>query len=253
MGKKNQQNKSVLGASAKKLLPVSKRNELNLLVDQLLKNGFQNKISIADQWNQYTEMKLLIERIMKIEAELKVKNSTGKTARAGNIENFYKWSVANNCEFDGVKISEFSGYEMGLEATKDWKKGDTFIKIPQKMIFSFDKIEKELPDVIKNMPMIQMQNISLAIFLVIEKIRPNSFWKPYLDLLPEKYSTVMYFSSSEMQELKDTTAFIPALYQCKNIARQYSFLYKYLRNIKNEENDEIQSLLTEKFTYELYW
>lgn len=45
--------------------------------------------------------------------------------------------------------------------------------------------------------MIKYLNLISAIFELLE-----SFWKPYIDVLPEKYNTVLYFTAEELAELK---------------------------------------------------
>lgn len=52
-------------------------------------------------------------------------------------------------------------------------------------------------------PMLQhMPNVALSLLLLVEKFRPDSFWKPYIAVLPAEYTTVLYFKTNELQELK---------------------------------------------------
>ena len=52
-----------------------------------------------------------------------------------------------------------------------------------------------------------MPNVALAFHILNESYNPKSFWKPYLDALPSSYDTVMYFTPSEMEDLKGSPAF----------------------------------------------
>lgn len=94
-----------------------------------------------------------------------------------------------------------------------------------------------------------MPNVALAFHILNEFYNPKSFWKPYLDALPSSYDTVMYFTPSEMEDLKGSPAFgkllidkrifefvlyflssiDDALKMCKNIARQYGYFYSLLQ------------------------
>ena len=249
MSKKNSiktHNQTILKEPNMKKLSISKQNELGSLVDSLIKFGFQKSNTIADHWNQFLEMYMVLERIRKIESELKLKiNNSGKSRKTA-IENFCIWAKENGCDFRGVKISEYPGYDLGLEATKDFKKDDTFITVPKKLILS-DECENSINEMLKEVPMIQnLSNIILSLILIVERFKPNSFWKPYLDILPDKYSTVLYFSPTDMQELKGTSAFLPAINQCKAIIRQYGFIKKFIQN-------KTTNVLKEIFTYDLYW
>lgn len=224
---------------------MSKQNELNTLVDSLIKHSFLKTANLNEQFKQYQDMYAVLERIRKLESEFKLKTNNGKPRQA-NIEAFCRWAKEQGCEFDGVKISEFSGYELGLEATKDFKEGDVFVTVPKKLIFSVTA-DSKIPDIMKDIPVMMVQNLSnlmLALLLIVERFQPSSVWKPYLDVLPDRYSTVMYFSPAEIAELKGTSAFGAALSHCKNIARQYGFIKKFIQGKT--------ALLKDNFTYDLY-
>lgn len=124
------------------------------------------------------------------------------------------------------------------------------------MIFSFDKIENQLPEMLRQRVFLEcplfdnMSHIRLTFALIIEKLNVQSRWRPYLDILPEKFRTVLYFSPAEMKELQGTMAFSTALKQVKFIATQYAFLYKYL--MVAIENHPVVEELQNSFTYEFY-
>jgi histone-lysine N-methyltransferase SETD3 len=136
------------------------------------------------------------------------------------------------------------------------KENEVFIEIPESMIFSFGKIENSIPDVLKKTvflecPLFENMSVRLAIALMVEKMNASSKFKPYFDVLPDKFRTVLYFSPNEMKELQATSAFTPAVKQVRFIATQYAFLYKYLM-ISTEKNDPVLEDLRENFTFEFY-
>lgn len=237
-----------------KKLSQHKRNELNQLADYLLKLGFDSTGTVNDLWTQYNEIEANLQRIQAIESELKCKSVAGKN-RSAAIERFYEWARNNGAKFDGVCIQQFPQYEFGLLALKDFKCGEIFAKIPKKIILTLDNLSATANEVITQMPVLDtMPNVKLAVALVIEKLRGNlSYFKPYLDLLPDRYSTVMYYTPSEMNELKGSSAFIMALNQCKHIARQYAFIRKAIISLNADQPDSMLALLKERFTYDLYW
>lgn len=50
-----------------------------------------------------------------------------------------------------------------------------------------------------------MQNVLLAVFLIYERfVNSNSEWKPYIDILPHTFDTVVYFTKEEMTVLKNS-------------------------------------------------
>lgn len=237
-----------------KKLSQQKRNEINQLSDYLLKLGFDATVTLNELWTQYVEIEANLQRLQSIESELRTKSHNGKN-RMATIDRFYEWAKTNGAHFDGVRIHQFPQYELGLVATKDFKCGEHFVTVPKKMILSLDNLSKEAAEVLDQMPVLDtMPNVKLAFALVIERLNGNaSFWKPYIDLLPERYSTVMYFTPNEMNELKGSSAFVTALNQCKHIARQYAFIRKAIQNLKAEQPDSMLAILKERFTYDLYW
>lgn len=235
-------------------LSQQKRFELNNLNDALLKIGFEATSTVSEQWRQYLELQAILANVQSVESELKSKSSAGGRNRDHGTDNFVRWATQNGAAFDGIKISRFHNYELGLEAIRDFKDGELFVVIPRRLMMTVDNVSATIAPILSQMPLIDsMQNVKLAFSLVVERLDPNSFWRPYIELLPEKYSTVMYFTWAEMQELKGSSVLPAALAQCKNIARQYAFIYKYLQNIAEAQCDSLVHLLRERFTYDLYW
>lgn len=237
-----------------KKLSQQKRNELNQLTDYLLKLGFDAAHGLNELHAQYIEIEANLQRLQAIESELKAKSFNGKN-RLATIERFYEWARKNGGQFDGVRIQPFPHYELGLAATKDFKRGELFATIPKKMLFTLDNLSETALEVMNQLPVLDtMLNVKLAFALVIERLNGNaSFWKPYIDMLPERYPTVMYFTPNEISELKGTAAFVMSLNQCKHIARQYAFIRKAIQNLQCDRPDSMLAILKDRFTYDLYW
>lgn len=75
----------------------------------------------------------------------------------------------------GVEIAEFEGYELGLKATKDFAEGSLILTIPSKVMMTEKNArESTLSEFIAIDPLLQnMPNITLALFLLIEKNNPG--------------------------------------------------------------------------------
>lgn len=202
MGKKtSRKNPTATNKETFKKITPQKRNELNQLIDSLLKLGFGKTNNANEQWKQYLEIRSILDRIDLIESIVKIKHSDGGRCDSA-IENFSKWAKENGANFVGIKISEFLGYGLGLEAEKCFEKGEIFVTVPKRMIMS-EESDNGLKNIVEKIPMFNtMPHIGLAFALSFEKNNPKSFWKPYIDLLPDKYTTVMNFTVNEMEELK---------------------------------------------------
>lgn len=265
MGKK----KSSAPASAStKKLSQPKRNELNEAADHLLKLCFDATANPTELWTQYNDIQTVLQRIKAIESELKPKtslaassssssSSPGGQKRVAAIEQFYKWARTNGITFDGIHIAQYPNLEFGLQSDRAFKQGELFVTVPRTVILSLDNnLSCVATSLLSQLPVLDtMPNVKLAVALIVERLLgTNSFWKSYIDLLPERYATVMHFTPNEMAELKGSSAFIPALNQCKHIARQYAFLRKALHSFKDSTACEsILAVLQERFTYDIYW
>ena len=94
-----------------------------------------------------------------------------------------------------------------------------------------------------------MPNVALAVHLLCEKYNPDSFWQPYIDVLPETYTTPLYYTADEIKLLDGSPAFRDAISQSKSIARQYSYL---LRLFRDHPNAKDLPLSHQPFTYDDY-
>lgn len=115
---------------------------------------------------------------------------------------FMKWLQENNVNTKDVSIAEYPSYELGLKAQRDIDENELILEIPKTVIFSVESAAPEL-QALKNDPLIHhLPQVELSIALLIEKHKQDSKWKPYLDILPSSYNTVLYVSTNDMMELK---------------------------------------------------
>ncbi|KAJ9592062.1 hypothetical protein L9F63_001401 [Diploptera punctata] len=231
-----------------KKLSRQKRNEVNQLADKLLKvsSSIQTTPNAGKEWEIHSEIEKLLDKINRIESDMKVP----MTDRSTSLEEFITWMKENGAEFDGVKIEHFPGYDYGLKADKNFTVGDVLITVPRKVMLTTETISDSLlgPLLRKDAMLQHMPNVALSLLLLIEKFKPDSFWKSYIAVLPTDYTTVLYFKTSELQELKGSPSLEPALKQCRNIARQYAYFNKLFQ----QSSDPASDLLRDVFTYEQY-
>ena len=71
-----------------------------------------------------------------------------------------------------------------------------------------------------------MANVALSMFTLSEKLKGSeSFWGPYLDILPNSYTTALYFSEQDMECLKGSVSFEDAV-------KQFSQFFKCEKSFK---------------------
>lgn len=200
-----------------------------------------------DQWDEFVQIHNLIEKIRKKQNGSEEQPPCSE--RDAYFPEFLEWLNGNGVSTDSVKITKFDeGY--GLEATTDIKMNEKLMDIPRKVMIS-DQNALDSPllgDLIRGDRLLKgMPNVSLAVFILSEKLKPDSFWQPYLNMLPSSYGIPLYFTPAEIQLLQGSTMYSDAMKQHKNVARQYAYLFKLL-NLA----DHSKLQLRENFTYDLY-
>lgn len=250
MGRKHEKS-SEAQAKTKSKLSASKRNELKVLADAILVKSREKQ---PDELKHFTELSGLLDRIKLLEGDIKAPFKSSRDTDV--IEKFVTWCQGQGAKFSKIQLKKLAGHDLGLIAKEPLKKDEIFVEIPEAMIFSFNKVQEGFPEMLKQRVFLDcplfdgMSHVRLAFALMVEKLNPNSKWKPYLDILPEKFRTVLYYTPSEMKELQGTIAMSSAVKQVKFIATQYAFLYKYL--MLAVENHPVIGELKENFTYDFY-
>ncbi|CRK92834.1 CLUMA_CG006303, isoform A [Clunio marinus] len=249
MGKKQTSKSSQSQIKLKDTLSSKERNELKVLSDAILVKTLEQP---SDEFQHFIELDGLIQRIRKIESGIKSPIKSNRDNET--IDDFVSWCQKQGAKFSKIQLKKIgTGSDLGLVAKVTLKKDENFIEIPDSMIFSFSKIQEDLPTPLKQCPLFDgMSNVRLAFALMIEKLKPNSNWKPYLDVLPDKFRTVLYFTPTDMRELQGTVALSSALKQVKFIASQYAFLYKFLLTTQSSADCPMVDELLISFTYDFY-
>ncbi|KAK9365892.1 hypothetical protein V1509DRAFT_631772 [Lipomyces kononenkoae] len=89
----------------------------------------------------------------------------------------------------------------GVIATSDIEEGELLFAIPRSVILSIEnsRITEKVPEIS------ELDHWLGMIVTMIAEDRPDSRWKPYYDILPKKFTTPMFWSNSDLEELSGTT------------------------------------------------
>ncbi|KAK7340208.1 hypothetical protein VNO77_20905 [Canavalia gladiata] len=68
----------------------------------------------------------------------------------------------------------------------------------------------------------------MILLLTVERLRKNSLWKPYLDMLPTTFGNPLWFSEDELHELRGTTLYRATELQKKSLLSLYETKVKDL-------------------------
>ncbi|XP_015033392.2 actin-histidine N-methyltransferase [Drosophila willistoni] len=226
MNKRNNNKKNFNGKRRRFPNPLQ-REKLNQLVLRLLQLAQDEPSNPNEEWQQYEAIQTQLQLILKQEEPIQrvvCPPQVDDQTRLAKIAAFSEWAKAGGIHSDGVEIAIFPGYQMGLRATKDINADQQVLRVPRKKIFSEEQLSKTERESFCNFT----TNFNLANALVVEKSRgADSIWKPYIDVLPSRYNTVLYFTVEQMRRLRGTSVCSSALRQCRMIARKYAKLYAF--------------------------
>ncbi|XP_065184689.1 actin-histidine N-methyltransferase-like [Sycon ciliatum] len=222
--------------------------ELNRLAEKLGEACSVPASSPQQQWEGYLRVTSLIEELLRAqkpshESAVRSEEETQKLH-----EDFGAWMKRNGADIKDVKISKVDVGDRGLIATRTLEAGDVAVTIPAKVMMSVHSaLKTPLGRLIRSDALCkEMPNVVLALHLLNEKHKRDSFWKHYIHTLPETYHTPLYYSPEEMKLLQGTSGFSDAVSCVRNIAMQYSYLFRLIKNYPN------LPLNVNTFTYDEY-
>ncbi|XP_054718071.1 actin-histidine N-methyltransferase-like [Uloborus diversus] len=228
-------------------IPRQVKDKIKPLVQKLLDKCSNVKVLTRKlEWEEITEILKLVELIQNIEKD----HRHPFPDRNVHWNKFYSWCKENGADFDAVKVKEISDKNFGLIAEKDIKENDPFLFIPRKIMMTENSASSSrLGPLISKDPVLQhMPNVQVAMHLLLEFIDTNSFWKPYINILPSSYDTILYFSLPELQELQGSPVLDEAFKLIRSVARQYCYFFQLFQNDSYARSLNIGSY----FTFELY-
>ncbi|XP_017170622.1 actin-histidine N-methyltransferase isoform X2 [Mus musculus] len=245
MGKKSRvkTQKSGTGATA----TVSPKEILNL-TSELLQKCSSPAPSPGKEWEEYTQIRALVEKIRKKQKGLSV---TFDGKREDYFPDLMKWASENGASVEGFEMVNFKEEGFGLRATRDIKAEELFLWVPRKLLMTVESAKNSVLGPLYSQDRIlqAMGNIALAFHLLCERASPNSFWQPYIQTLPSEYDTPLYFEEEEVRCLQSTQAIHDVFSQYKNTARQYAYFYKVIQITTgyNLEDDRCECVALQDF------
>lgn len=189
-----------------------------------------------------------MDQIQLLETDLKVRTGAGGD-RMKHLPAFLSWITDNGGIVDDIEVAEFPAYGLGLRAKKAFKKDEPMITIPRKLFMSLDNPVLLAEPYLTEIPFPPTINVKLAFWLIVEKLNPTSFYRPYIDFLPEKLPNFLQYSVAEMQELKGSSALAYTINQFKKLVRMFAVMHSFLQKSTHPSLE----VMRQRFTYELYW
>ncbi|CAK7347990.1 unnamed protein product [Dovyalis caffra] len=133
-----------------------------------------------------------------------------EAAAAAKLEGFLQWLEVNKVELRGCNV-KYCGKSkgFGVFSYNDVSDG-VLLVVPLDLAITPMRVlqdpligpecramfEEEVDD-----------RFLMILFLMLERLRKNSSWKPYLDMLPTTFGNPLWFTDDELLELKGTTLY----------------------------------------------
>ncbi|KAK6481367.1 actin-histidine N-methyltransferase-like [Huso huso] len=240
MGKKSRVKTQKSGGGATSA--VSPKDMMNI-ISELLQKCSSPAPAPGKEWEEYVQIRSLVERIRKKQKGLSV-------IFDGTREDFFPelmaWAAENGASTEGFEIANFPEEGFGLKATRDIKAEELFLWIPRNMLMTVESAKNSVLGLLYSQDRIlqAMGNIALAFHLLCERADPNSFWLPYIKTLPSEYDTPLYFEEEEVHYLQSAQAINDVYSQYKNTARQYAYFYKVIQTHPNASKLPLKDAFT---------
>lgn len=144
------------------------------------------------------------------------------------VEEYNGWMEENKIQLPSVRLAEFPRFGYGMKATRDIGKGDLLASVPMSaFLFGNDYRNGLLKPLAEELPGVN-DHMMTALGLVAERNNPDGKLKPWINSLPTKYGSTLYFSDDEMSELQGSTLAAETRARLRNIKETYDVISEVL-------------------------
>ncbi|TSV68130.1 Histone-lysine N-methyltransferase setd3 [Bagarius yarrelli] len=178
MGKKSRAKTQKAGPSGP--AATSPKETMNL-ISELLQKCSGAAPSQGKEWEEYVQIRALVEKIRKKQKGLSV---VFEGSREDYFPELTAWAERCGASCEGFEIACFGDEGCGLRATRDYPRFNPR-RSASGPLYGQDRILQA------------MGNVTLALHLLCERATPDSPWQPYIKTLPAVYDTPLYFEEEE--------------------------------------------------------
>ncbi|KAJ0967073.1 hypothetical protein J5N97_023990 [Dioscorea zingiberensis] len=151
------------------------------------------------------------------------------------LQSFLQWLQANGAELSGSTV-QYCGPDKGFGVfsapTGDRREDGVVMVIPLDLAITPMRVLQDPFVGPRCRALFEEGHVDdrflVMIFLTVERLRPNSQWKPYLDMLPSVFGNPLWFTEEELAELKGTTLYQATILQKKTLRALYDDKVKAL-------------------------
>jgi histone-lysine N-methyltransferase SETD3 len=151
---------------------------------------------------------------------------TAQDEAARKLDVFLRWLEEGGARFPKLRIATREDGERAILSQADISAFQEVLQFPTRLLMTHKQaLESEFGRLIQAHAGPVNDEVYLTTFLLQEKQRGDSFWKPYLDILPESFPNVpLYYSDSERALLQGTFVAELLEYQKRTLLAEHAQL-----------------------------
>ncbi|HEX8537648.1 MAG TPA: SET domain-containing protein, partial [Cystobacter sp.] len=148
---------------------------------------------------------------------------TATSSSNQKLSNLLRWLEEGGARFSKLQLVRHEDGERAVIAQASIAAGETVLQVPRTHMLTLELAkESEIGRAIAEGLDPDNEDLYLASFLLQEKHREGSFWKPYLDSLPESYPQMpLFYGSDEQALLKGCFALSLLTHQAQSLQEDY--------------------------------
>ncbi|WP_043434171.1 SET domain-containing histone-lysine N-methyltransferase [Cystobacter fuscus] len=148
---------------------------------------------------------------------------TAASSSNQKLSNLLRWLEEGGARFPKLQLVRREDGERAVLAQAPISAGETVLQVPRTHMLTLELArESDIGRAIAEGLDPDNEDLYLASFLLQEKHREGSFWKPYIDSLPESYSQMpLFYGSEEHALLKGCFALTLLTHQAQSLREDY--------------------------------
>ncbi|XP_012482850.2 protein-lysine N-methyltransferase EFM1 isoform X1 [Gossypium raimondii] len=149
------------------------------------------------------------------------------------LEHFLQWLQVNGAQFRGCNIKYCDSTKgFGIYSTNGSPEDGVLLVVPLDLAITPMRVLQDPLIGAECRAMFEEGEVDdrflMILFLIVERLRKNSSWKPYLDMLPTTFGNPVWFTDDELLELRGTTLYRATELRKKDLMSVYEDKVKEL-------------------------
>ncbi|XVF73297.1 hypothetical protein PTKIN_Ptkin12aG0190300 [Pterospermum kingtungense] len=183
------------------------------------------------------------------------------SSEEAKLELFLQWLQLNGAQFRGCNINYCDSIKgFGVYSSNNSPEDGVLLVVPLNLAITPMRVLQDPLIGAECRAMFEEGEVDdrflMILFLTVERLRKNSSWKPYLDMLPTTFWNPLWFTDDELLELKGTTLYRATELRRKDLLSVYEDKVKDLvKKLLALDGDSEREVCFEDFLWanSIFW